>query len=166
MGGGKIKKDVDRWADHYNSKAPRWLFFLYLIHTDRYFRNLFYYRIGPIASILISWYRPGDRYFKIPSFMSLGGGCLVHHPYSTVLHAEKIGDNFSCAHCTTLGMGNGGKPVVGDNVSLGANVIIIGNVHIGNNVTIGAGSVVVKDIPDDCIAVGNPARVIKIKNKI
>lgn len=38
---------------------------------------------------------------------------------------------------------------------------IIGGVTIGNNVVIGAGSVVVKDIPDNCVAVGNPCRVIK-----
>ena len=36
-----------------------------------------------------------------------------------------------------------------------------GNVTIGNNVTIGANAVVVKDIPSDCIAVGNPARIIQ-----
>lgn len=43
----------------------------------------------------------------------------------------------------------------GNNVALGANVTIIGPVHVGNNVIIGAGSVVVKDILDNCIAVGN-----------
>ena len=51
--------------------------------------------------------------------------------------------------------------MIGDNVSLGANVIIIGPVHVGNNVTIGAGSVVVKDIPGNCVAVGNPCKPIK-----
>lgn len=54
-------------------------------------------------------------------------------------------------------------PTIGDNVSLGANVVIIGGVHIGNNVTIGAGSVVVKDVPDNAVVVGNPGRVIKYK---
>lgn len=39
--------------------------------------------------------------------------------------------------------------------------MIVGGVKIGNNVTIGAGSVVVKDIPDNSVAVGNPARVLK-----
>ncbi len=161
VGGGEIQMDVDRWARHLNSHTPRWLLFLFLIHTDKYYRNLFYYRIGPIISMLISWYRPGDRYFKIPSFMNMGGGCLVHHPYATVLNAERIGRNFSCAQCTTIGFGKGGKPIIGDNVTLGANVIIIGKIHIGNNVTIGAGSVVVKDIPDNCIVVGNPAHIIR-----
>ena len=39
--------------------------------------------------------------------------------------------------------------------------MILPGVKIGDNTVIGAGSVVTKDIPDNCIAVGNPARVIK-----
>lgn len=50
---------------------------------------------------------------------------------------------------------------IGDNVWVGGNVVINPGVHIGNNVVIGSGSVVTKDIPDNCVAVGNPARVIK-----
>ena len=92
----------------------------------------------------------------------MGGGCIFYHPYATVLNAESIGDGFSCIHCTTLGYGKNGRPVIGDNVSLGASVTIIGNIHIGNNVTVGAGSVVVKDIPDNCIVAGNPAKVIRV----
>ncbi len=54
------------------------------------------------------------------------------------------------------------KPIVlGDNVYLGNNVIILPGVTIGNNVVIGAGSVVAKDIPDNSVAVGVPAKVIK-----
>lgn len=40
---------------------------------------------------------------------------------------------------------------------------IIVNVHIVNNVTIVAGSVVVKNLPDNCVAVGNPAKVVKMR---
>lgn len=54
-------------------------------------------------------------------------------------------------------------PTIGDNVTIGANAVIIGDIMIGNNVTIGAGAVVTKSIPDNCIVVGNPARVIKVK---
>lgn len=54
------------------------------------------------------------------------------------------------------------EPVtIGDNVWIGGSVTICPGVTIGNNVVIGAGSVVVKDIPDNCVAVGNPAHVIK-----
>lgn len=48
-----------------------------------------------------------------------------------------------------------------DNVWLGGGVIVCPGVTIGKNTTIGAGSVVVKDIPDNVLAVGNPCRVIK-----
>ena len=54
------------------------------------------------------------------------------------------------------------KPIkVGNNVWFGANVSILPGVTIGNNVVIGAGSIVNKDIPDNSLAVGIPAKVIK-----
>lgn len=54
------------------------------------------------------------------------------------------------------------KPIkVGNNVWIGANVIVLPGVTIGDNCTIGAGSVVVKDIPANSLAVGNPCRVIR-----
>lgn len=50
---------------------------------------------------------------------------------------------------------------VGDNVWIGAGVQVMPGVTIGSNVVIGGGSVVVKDIPDNCVAVGNPCRVLR-----
>lgn len=49
---------------------------------------------------------------------------------------------------------------IGNNVFIGAGAFILPGVHIGNNVIIGAGSVVTKNIPDNTVAAGNPARVI------
>ncbi len=49
---------------------------------------------------------------------------------------------------------------IGDNVFIGARSIILYNVKIGNNCIIGAGSIVTKDIPDNSVAVGVPAKVI------
>ena len=83
------------------------------------------------------------------------------HPFGTVVNAEIIGDNFSCLHLTTIGVNGNGRPIIGSNVTLGANVTIIGPITIGDNVIIGAGSVVVKDVPDNCIVAGNPARIIR-----
>lgn len=48
-------------------------------------------------------------------------------------------------------------------MDIGANSVILGNVSIGDNSTIGAGSIVIKDVPKNCTVVGNPAKVIKIK---
>ena len=54
------------------------------------------------------------------------------------------------------------KPVnIGNNVWIGGSVTILPGVSIGDNVTIGAGSVVVKDIPSNCIAAGNPCKVVR-----
>lgn len=54
------------------------------------------------------------------------------------------------------------KPItVGNSVWLGGGVTVLPGVTIGDNVVIGAGSVVVKDIPSNSVAVGNPARVVK-----
>lgn len=51
--------------------------------------------------------------------------------------------------------------VIGDNVWLGAKVTVTQGVTIGNNVVVGANSVVTHDLPDNCVAVGVPARVIR-----
>ena len=51
--------------------------------------------------------------------------------------------------------------IIGDNVWIGGSVVICAGVTIGNNTTIGAGSVVVKDIPENVLAAGNPCRVIR-----
>ena len=50
---------------------------------------------------------------------------------------------------------------IGDDTFIGTNVSIVPGVHIGKRCQIGAGSVVTKDIPDYCVAAGNPARIIR-----
>lgn len=136
---------------------------LYVLLLDSYYRSLFYYRIGS-PSYLLSWLWRGESSFSITSGHIIGGVFCVH-PSSTYLNAHSIGCNFTCRQNTTLGNKSDDKPnerpTIGNNVTLGANVVIIGNVRIGNNVTIGAGSVVVKDVPDNAVVVGNPARIIK-----
>lgn len=52
------------------------------------------------------------------------------------------------------------KVEIGDNVYIGMHVTIVAGVKIGSNVVIGANSLVCKDIPDNCVAAGNPAKVI------
>ena len=55
--------------------------------------------------------------------------------------------------------------VIGNDVWIGSRVTILPGVHIGNGVIIGAGAVVSKDIPDYAIVGGNPARILKYRNK-
>lgn len=90
----------------------------------------------------------------------------------------KIGDNallapnvgiYTAGHCIDpelrLNKQEYTAPVIiGNNVWIGANASILPGVTIGNNVVIGAGSVVTKDVPDNCVAIGNPCRVIRQVN--
>lgn len=69
---------------------------------------------------------------------------------------DPVGRRFSQANV-------GVKPVViEDNVFIGARTVVLKGVRIGKNAVVGAGSVVVSDIPPNCIAAGNPARVIRM----
>ena len=55
-------------------------------------------------------------------------------------------------------------PVLGNNVTIYANSVVVGDVKIGNNVVIGASSLVLKDVPDNSIVAGNPAKIISTNN--
>lgn len=55
----------------------------------------------------------------------------------------------------------GQRVSIGEGSYIGINAVIVGNVKIGKHCVIGANSVVTKDVPDYCVAVGSPARVIK-----
>lgn len=55
-----------------------------------------------------------------------------------------------------------GRPItIGDNVWFGGNCVVLSGVTIGDNVVVGAGSVVTKDIPDNAVVAGNPARILR-----
>ena len=122
------------------------------------------YPVRIIYRLLIEWILG----VEIPDTTLIGSGLVIHHGVGLVINPRTvIGKNVTLRHNTTIGhkedlFGNSlGAPNIGDNVNIGANVVLIGNIEIGNNVIIGAGSVVVKDIPINSVVVGNPAMVIK-----
>ena len=58
-----------------------------------------------------------------------------------------------------------GRIVVGNNVHIGINSVIMPNIKIGNNVVIGCGSIVTHNIPDNCVVAGCPAKIIETLNE-
>lgn len=95
-------------------------------------------------------------------------GCTIDYAHCWLI---SIGDNVTLAprvniiaHDASTKMPLGytkiGLVDIGNNVFVGADTIILPGVKIGNDVIIGAGSVIAKDIPDNCVSVGNPAKII------
>ena len=91
-------------------------------------------------------------------------GCpnLVHGFHGIhISRTAVIGKNVSIYQNVTIGATEEHAAVIGDNVLIGANAVIIGNVHIGNYVKIGAGAIVVDDIPDYSTVVSEKAKIIR-----
>jgi putative colanic acid biosynthesis acetyltransferase WcaB len=110
---------------------------------------------------------------ELPRKLTVGEGLSLFHGHALVINqGVVIGENCTLRNSTTIGhksLGDGNFsacPRIGNNVDIGANVCIIGDVTIGDNVIIGAGAVVTKNIPADCVVVGNPARILEKKEAI
>ena len=95
--------------------------------------------------------------------------CIDHGNGIVIGETTEVGDDVMIYQGVTLG-GTGketGKrhPTLGNNVLIGAGTKVLGPVYIGDNARIGAGSVVLKNLPANCTAVGVPAEVVRINNK-
>jgi serine O-acetyltransferase len=95
----------------------------------------------------------------------IGSGLKINHGYGTVIGAHTvIGNNALIHHNVTLGDKNGKRPKVLNNVTIYPGATIIGDVIIGHNSIIGANSLVLSNVPDNSVAIGNPARIITTIN--
>lgn len=105
----------------------------------------------------------------IPAKASIGAGLRIEHIGGIVVNPSTIiGKNVSLYNGVVLGAQNRGvkkgAPKIGDNVFLGPNSVIVGNVTIGNNVLIAGGAYVNFNVPDDSIVIGNPGKIIDSAN--
>jgi len=103
---------------------------------------------------------------NIPRSTIVGKGLRIHHFGCIIINSYCVIGNYCIIrHGVTIGNKNQNDdcPVIGNNCDIGAGAKILGKIKIGNNVTIGANAVVLIDLPDNCIAVGVPAKVIKFK---
>ena len=143
-------------------KGFLWLF----LHFPEY-RSIVYHRHHTTKRLYSFLYKPQVALQIDTPSEALGEGLMLWHGYSTILNAASIGKNFTCWHNVTVGnkLDEGEqKPVIKDNVKICTGAVVIGNITIGNNVIIGAGSVVVKDVPDNAVVAGVPAKVIKMQS--
>ena len=97
---------------------------------------------------------------------TIGRRVFIDHGIGVVIgETTIIGDDVIIYQQVTLGGVSTSKgkrhPTLGNNVVVGAGSKVLGNISIGENSKVGANSVVVKDVPPDCTAIGIPARVLK-----
>lgn len=104
--------------------------------------------------------------YEIQAGATIGRRFTIHHGYAVVINKfVVVGDDFTIRHGVTIGNRSKSNdcPVIGNGVELGANVVIIGDITVGNNVVVGAGSVVLDNVPDNALVVGQKAQVKVIK---
>lgn len=162
-----ILQDWD--ANHGNAKG-RFILLLFRLANFCSTRKIYYY----FGFLYLLFYRVLVEFLfsiEIPWNVKIGRGLSLFHGQALVMNNQVvIGENCTLRHSTTIGNkqskegGFTASPVIGNNVDIGSNVCIIGNILIGDNAMIGCGAVVVKNVPSDSVAVGNPT-VIKLKDQ-
>lgn len=96
---------------------------------------------------------------KISNSVKIGIAPIIYYN-AIITHDCRIGDFCEISPAANIL----GRVNIGNKTQIGANATILPDIKIGNNVTIGAGAVVTKNIPDNAVAVGIPAKIIKIKD--
>lgn len=168
-----IQKDFYRESGKWLSTFGIWkkcinpnLHYLYL------FRKAQKHRKKPISGVfwkfLLRHYQ--IKYgFQIYPETQIGEGLYLGHWGTLVINPKaKIGKNCNIAQGVTIGQQNRGKnegyPVIGDEVWIGPNAVIVGSVSIGNNVLIAPNAYVNFDVPENSMVMGNPGKIYPADN--
>ncbi|MEY8001952.1 serine O-acetyltransferase EpsC [Clostridium sp. Mt-5] len=150
------------------ARNPVEVFLVYpFIHSLIHYRisHFFYKRKCFFIARLISQISRMLTGIEIHPGAKIGKGLFIDHGMGVVIgETAEVGDNVTLYHGVTLG-GTGkdtGKrhPTIGNNVLIGSGAKILGPIVVGDNVKIGANAVVLKNVPSDCTAVGIPVRII------
>lgn len=124
-------------------------------------------RLAPLARI-VSFVNFAVFGIEIAMRCEIGPGLYLPHTVGTVIGAQRIGRNAVIYQNVTLGAKEldlgyhaDERPVIGDNVTIGAGAKVLGGITVGNHVVIGANAVVTTSLPDSVVAGGVPARILR-----
>lgn len=157
-----FENDYYRMTGERYSISLRMCKYFLAMHNIRY---MYYYRKyqqskGFLWRLLL--YRLSRKYgLEIAVTADIGEGFYLGHPYNITVGGDvKIGKNVNLHKGCTIGRENRGKragvPTIGDNVAVGINATIVGNITIGSDVMIAPNSFVNFDVPDHSVVIGNP----------
>jgi serine O-acetyltransferase len=130
-------------------------------------RPLAKYFLYPLARRIMRrlMYRYG---ISIEFTTQIGPGFYIGHYGGIVVNPRvKIGRDCNISQGVTLGIANRGEhagcPTIGDRVFIGPGAVIFGNITVGSGAAIGANAVVTRDVPENAVAAGIPARILSPK---
>lgn len=138
------------------------LHFVYILRkTQRHPKNSF---LGMFWRLVLRHHQ--IKYgFQIYPETQIGAGFYLGHWGAVVINPKtKIGRNCNVAQGVTIAQANRGKkegvPTIGNEVWIGPNAVLVGNITVGNNVLIAPNAYVNFDVPNDSVVTGNPATII------
>ena len=154
-----IREDMTRYND------ARWYNLSPQIKYMITYRKASYYKKNSIRGL---YYRLRLKQLsertgiQIPTKTKIGRGFYIGHFGTIIINPEVIiGDNVNIAPGVTIGKTNRGNnkgvPRIGNNVWIGTNSVLVGNITIGDDVLIAPNAFINTDVPSHCVAVGNPA---------
>lgn len=130
-----------------------------------YLRCVQHGRILKIISLVPYWIKRNFGIINIGRNCSIGYGLYIGHNGPVIVNdSAVIGNNVNLSQCMTIGSNEGKAAVIEDEVYIGPNVCIVGDVRIGEKSTIGAGTIVVKNVPKKATCVGNPGKIINLES--
>lgn len=159
---GGVKEDLHRWKQikGLEQKGDIYaLLLLLMIYSE--LRSVFYWRLGKLAKFFFFWMPGRATLHLVTKPSNVGGGFYVGHGWGTVVNAQRIGKDFQVGQNVTIGSRNCKESVIGDNVSVWAHAIVLGDITIGDNCQVGAGAVVVKSVPDNSVVVPAKSFIVK-----
>lgn len=116
----------------------------------------FLYRVLKLLSQILTG-------IDLPCEATVGRRFLIEHFGGIVISGDAVfGDDVVIRNGVTVGLrrtGERGAPVIGNRVDIGAGAKILGQITIGDDVVIGANAVVIRDVPEDSLAIGVPASI-------
>ena len=166
-----VKMDVSRWNEINGMNLGLFNALNWYLTDEKQFRNLLLHRLKNPSRSLGSWvhfvigrifWKPLDSlYLNTPD---IGGGLYIQHGFSTIVSAQKIGENCRIYQQVTIGFKGDDSPILEDNVSVTCGAKVLGKVTMHSHSLAAAGAVVIKDVPEKAIVGGVPAKIIGYKD--
>ena len=166
----RCKQDISEFDRHLYGGGKTNLFtYSRILIEEPCSRNVVENRLhrNPVRCVLFRMlFRQMDSLYINTPPERIEGGLSFQHGFSTVVAAKHIGHNCRIFQQVTIGFNGTEQPVLEDRVEVSAGAIVIGDVCLHSDCVVGAGSVVVKDVPENTVVVGVPAKPIRLNRNL